>query len=80
MRRDRPAPREQPGFACGQGSSSSLHLASAARYAFRLTEGRRRSSFPGADPAYLGNIGLNPVIVAQGGLGCLNDKAEPLPC
>jgi hypothetical protein len=48
MRRDRPTMPEQPGSACGLGSSGSLHLAATARYAFRLTKGRRRSSFSGA--------------------------------
>jgi hypothetical protein len=45
MRRARPAIPEQPGCACGLGSSGSLRLESAARYAIRLTKGRRRVSF-----------------------------------
>src|SRR5215208_6247936 len=36
MRRDRPTMPEQPGWACGLGSSGSLHLGATARYAFRL--------------------------------------------
>ena len=33
-------------------------LASAGRQAFRLTKGRRKSSFSGANRAHLGNVGL----------------------
>src|SRR5215212_29849 len=57
MRRDRPTTPEQPGWACGLGSSGSLHLGATARYALRLTKGRRRSSFSGASRAHLGNVG-----------------------
>jgi hypothetical protein len=49
MRRDRPAKPQQTGIASGLGPGSSLQLASAARHAFRLTNGRPRSSFSGAN-------------------------------
>jgi hypothetical protein len=57
MRRDRSAVPEQPGLACELGFSGFGHLRAAARYAFRLTKGWRRSSFSGANRAYLGNVG-----------------------
>jgi hypothetical protein len=57
MRRDQSAEPEQPGSACGLGSSGSLHLRATVRYAFRLTKGRPRSSFSGANRAHLGNVG-----------------------
>jgi hypothetical protein len=34
-----------------------LHLESATKYAFRLTKGRPRSSFSGANQAHLRNVG-----------------------
>jgi hypothetical protein len=58
MRRDRPSVPEQPGSACGPGSCGSLHLGSTARYAFRLTKGRQRSSFSGANRTHPGNVGF----------------------
>jgi hypothetical protein len=48
-----------------QGSSSSLRLAFAAKHASRLTEGRRGSSFAGADRAYQGNIGQTVFVMRR---------------